>query len=288
VLTTEILNEEKLPEKHERQIAEWVHNHGFDIWASPAGSATTWPDIGASIEKDGKTYNVHIEAKTSKTDQFGSANRWQFANKKFSLKDGAGSSDNGELLINVINNEKRCVARAEAIRVEVEEFFNEKFTEYEGKPSKFKCPVLYTGMVRKHMSEIGMDTGARAEIMQEYKNHHSYQITSPKIVGPEYGKMILDHYRRKFKQRPGCNQILFVLGNELFGVEHTKMMTDKELSVLCDLLDVDEIPFLPASFAGSIECRLGPRSSGGFDSRMILRADGIYKGEHGTRISTGW
>lgn len=258
-----LLTETPASDMYELSIADRLENRGFEIWASPAGSAATWPDIGASIEIDGEVYNLHIEAKMNKTDPMGSIRAWKFEEGEFRKTEKTKVDEYTNLVFAIINSNENAKENAERILDEINEFFDADIE------------VLTTGMLRPIFREKSMTPQQIKKKMTEYKKKYSYQITTPKQKDPNIGALIQRHYLLKYKKRPGHNLILFCVGNEMFRVRAKHMVTGMKLKKLYDALGVHNIPELPDSFDGKLECRLGPRSSGKMEMFLTLLATGL-------------
>ena len=250
---------------YEVSIADRLERKGFDIWASPAGSAATWPDIGASIEIDGEMYNLHIEAKMNKTDPMGSIRAWKFEDGEFKKTEKTKEDEYTNLVFAIINSNEQAKENAQKILNDINNFFDADIE------------VLTTGMLRPIFRAKNMNAAQIKKKMTEYKKNHSYQITTPKQKDPHIGALIQRHYLLKYRKRPGNNLILFCVGNEMFRVKAKNMVTGMKLKKLYSALGVNDIPELPETFDGKLECRLGPRSSGKMEMFLTLLASGLNK-----------
>jgi len=266
------LVESEASDAHEMVLAKKLKKKGFTIWAEPAGSAATWPDVGASIEIDETTYNLHIEIKMNKTDPMGSIRAWDFEKGKFKKNERTKEDAYTDLVFEIINKDKGAAKKATGILKEINKHFGGKIKK------------MWSGMLRPLFKEQKLSKAEIKKKMTSYKNDFSYQITTPKAKDPKVGELIQDHYRSKYKKRKGKNLILFVVGNEMFRMKHPGAMKGKALNTVYEALGVDDIPELPKTFDGEIECRLGPRSSGTMETFLTLRATGLKKLK-GTQLS---
>lgn len=258
------LLETPISNAYEKLLSKKLREKGFRIWATPAGSASRWPDIGASTTVDRTTYNLHIEVKTKKTDPMGSFRSWEFKKGKFSRVEGTEGDEYTELMFDIINGDPTAIERADNIRKEMQRFFGGRF------------PALSTGMLRPLFKQ-GTSKKEMEKKVNEYREKHSYQIKTPNEVDPRVGQMIQDHYRGKYKKRRGQNLILLAVGDEVFRVKHPDAAEGEHLQVIYNKLGVKDIPELPTTFDGVLECRIGPRPYGKVEMFLTLKATGLKK-----------
>jgi len=270
------LYETPASDAHEAEIASTLKKKGFDIWAEPKGSDAGWPDVGASIElPSGKKVFLHIEAKMSKRDPMGSLRKWSFSKGVF---DATGHIDDNQILIlEVLNGSADVKKRAKKMLSLLKKHFHKNVKEIKSgslgvikdKEERYKQTLDFVKLAKEEFGGTG----------------NNFQLSSPAIKDKRIGKMILDHYRNKFKKKPGGdNLILFVLGKEAFIIPHGKKLSKAVQKELYEVLGVDSIPEIPAAFAGSLEVRVQVRhlSKKGakptsMDVMAVLRGEGLSK-----------
>lgn len=234
---------------HESAIAGKLKAKGFIIWAEPKGSDAGWPDVGASIVlPSGKKVYLHIEVKMSKTDPMGSLRSWSFDGKKFI--GGKKMDDNQKLILAIMNNEKGVVSRAKKLLSLLKKYFHKKVTTIQSGSLSAIKPA-------QERYDRVLDFLKNAKATKDFKGTgNNFQLSNPAIKDQNIGKMILDHYRNKFKKKSGGDNIMmFILGNEMFLIPGGKKPTKKIMSELFEALGVDDIPYISESFAGSLEVR---------------------------------
>lgn len=252
--------------QHEMNIAKKFADKGFNIHPKPAGDDTGFPDIGATMNINGKPLTLHIEVKDSKGAQMGSIRNWIFNGSKFDVTNY--ENPNAEMVIGMLNDTADAKQRAKKMLDELKKFFSKKVTN-----------------LQKGSLTAISDKTERYNAFMNYQKNRTTDTIIARLKGPEIGRMITSHYKKKYKPVGGHhNLLLMILGNEMFIIKTGAQPPEPVMKELYKTLGVDSIPELPATFAGNLEVRVQPRhlSKKGavpltLDTMANLRATGLTK-----------
>ena len=236
----------------EKVLEAHLKKRGASIWRPPSGSDSGWPDVGATITfDDGLEVHLHIEAKTSRSDPMGSNRSWLFDGSKFIIPNPKPGADH-RVLLSVMNSSKEAKKNARAVLASVKKITGTKFlatnsfTRVLGtKEEKFRKMVNFVRDAKKKLKGIPASAGM--------------QIA--RIKSGEIGSLIIKHYLKKFKARPGKNILMFALGDELFLMPGGPKVDADTLRRVKDWFGVKNIPVLPKKTAGTLEIRIQAKSS---------------------------
>ena len=254
--------------QYEKLVANFFKKKGVetenpvDIWQAPAGSDAGWPDIGLTVELDGQTINLHIEAKKSVNDDMGSLRSWLFDGRQFTV-DQAKEGDDVRVILSVMNNNKEAMKNAKASFRILKKILKAKimrngvtpFAAFADKQERLDKAVEFIRAVKK-VIKGGKEGSA------------GFQIAI--VKSGEIGSLVIDHYNNKFRARKGKNLLMFTAQNQLWMIPGKKADAKAKKSIE-DWLGIGKIPTLPKNGIGKLEVRVGLRGT--------LEAKGANVGE---------
>lgn len=215
------------------------------VIASPAGSATNFPDFGFRIILGKKIVDLHFEYKMDYKAPMGSMRDWVFDGTKFKGSSSATSSDpSKEQLLDVMNATPTAIKEAKRLLKDLQTFFNPSVRN------------LFSGSL-----SIITDMKERKNRLFNFStNTDNTQIAN--ISSSILGEQIKKHYHKKFRanlQRDADYSILFfMIDSTIWFVEDVGTLPQTDKLIIAKYFGKNSVSVLPALTA-NLEVRISPR-----------------------------
>jgi hypothetical protein len=239
---------ERAAEQAEKQAFEKVRKllPVKKVIASPAGSATNFPDFGFRIVINKKNVDLHFEYKMDYKAPMGSMRDWVFDGTNFNLSASSTSESdpNKQLLIDVMNSSSKAKTEAKRLLKDLQTYFS-------------------ANVKRLHSGSLVVITDKKERKDRLYNfstNTDNTQIAN--ISSSILGDQIKKHYHKKFHanlQRDADYSILFfMIGTTIWFVEDTGTLPEPDKLSIAKYFGKNSISVLPALTA-NLEVRISPR-----------------------------
>ena len=238
---------ERAAEQAEKQAFEKVKKllPVQKVIASPAGSATNFPDFGFRINIGKKIVDLHFEYKMDYKAPMGSMRDWVFDGAKFKGSSAADSADpKKEQLLQVMNSTPSAIKEARRILKDLQTYFS----------SSVKS--LYSGS----LTVISNMKERKQRLFDFSTNVDNTQIAN--ISSSILGAQIKAHYHKKFLANLNSDAdysiLFFMIDSTIWFVEDKGTLDRAGHLAIAKFFGVDSISVLP-TLTANLEVRISPR-----------------------------